>query len=108
MRTKNRNLKQEKIVNLFRIMMLTFLEREMYLYQGNNPFSAPRWIPMLAPSSRLLSPSRRQSAAIAQKRLKVKTRDSYLSEKQKITRIGSVAAELQRFKDLAFYPQKPI
>ena len=63
---------------------------------------------MLAPSSRLLSPSRRQSAAIAQKHLKVKTRHSYLSEKQKITRIGPVAAKLQRFEDLAFYPQKPI
>ena len=59
-----------------------------------------------APVGRLLSHSRLQSAAIAQKVLKVKTRDPYLFKTSKIIKIGSLSQKLQANENLGFFNLK--
>ena len=56
-----------------------------------------------APIGWLLSHSRLQSATIAQKVLKVKTRDTYLFKTSKIIKIGSLSQKLQAYKKPKFF-----
>ena len=62
--------------------------------------------PTFTPIGWLLSHSRRQSAAIAQKVPKVKNLDQYLFKTPKIIKIGSIAQKLEHFKNRHFFPEK--
>ena len=64
------------------------------------------WAPVGRLLGRLLSHSRLQSAAIAQKVLKVKTRDTYLFKTSKIIKIGSLSQKLQAHEKFGFFFRK--